>query len=197
MNPSKVRIACAVVAAAALALTLGAPATAKKDKTPAIAAFSGHTINTNPGALRGTNFVTIEIHRWTTDEERQAYLETLAEKGSDALVSSMRDSKERVGWIRLPGTTAYDLKYARQAETGDGRQIVIATDRPVSMGEVVFNRRTLDYGLTLVGFTMPPEGAGEGSIIVGAELELDNGQLTITNAAMNPVRFGDVKQTKP
>jgi hypothetical protein len=173
-------------------------AAAKKDKTPALAAYSGHTINTNPGALRGGNFVSLEIRRLTTDEERQALIDTLASKGSDALVTSMRDSKESVGWVRLPGTTSYDLKYARQVETDKGLQVVVATDRPVGTREAAFNARTMDYGLTLVAFLMPADGSpGQGEILVGAELELDaNGQLTITNAAMNPVRFNNIKQTK-
>ena len=110
----------------------------------------------------------------------------------------MTTDSESVGWVRLPGTTSYDLKYARQIETPDGLQIVLATDRPVGMRELARNARTLDYGATVIEFLMPADGKpGEGSIIVGAELQLeDDGTLTIETASMNPVRFNNIKQTK-
>ena len=182
-----------------LALALFTPnAIAKDKKAKALEAYSGHAINTNPGSVRSTNFVNLEIHRWTTDEERQGLAEILAEKGSEAMVKSMRDDAESVGWVRLPGTVAYDLKYAREVQTADGRQIVLATDRPVGMRELWQNARTLDYGATIIEFVMPADGKpGEGSIIVGAELKLeDDGKLTIETASLNPVRFNDVKLKK-
>jgi hypothetical protein len=179
----------------ALVLALAPSAAVAKDKETAIEAWSGHYINPNPGSVEGMSFVDIEIYRWTTDEERQALAQTLASKGSDALVQSMRDDKSRVGWVRLPGTVSYDLKYARAFDTDKGRQIVLATDRPVSMAEVRYDSRTLDYGLTLIAFVMPTGGGdGEGSILAGAELELDDsGQLTIESVSFEPLRFDGVK----
>jgi hypothetical protein len=114
------------------------------------------------------------------------------------MVSAMRDDKERVGWVRLPGSVAYDLKYARAIQTEEGRQIILATDRPISMRELTFNARTLDYGLTIIEFVMPTDGKpGEGTIIVGAELALeDSGKLNIETASMNPLRFQSVKLKK-
>lgn len=187
----------AVIVAMALIVV---PATAKKKKVEAIEAYSGHTLNVNtgPASGKGSTFVDLEIERWTTEEERQQYAKVLAEKGSEALVDSMRDDGERVGWVRLPGTVAYDLKFARAIQTPEGRQIILATDRPVGMRELWNSARTLDYGATIIAFVMPADGSnGEGTIIVGAELKLeDSGQLTIESAALNPVRFGGIKQTK-
>ena len=199
MRTSLPRVALSTGACLILALSLFTPnAIAKDKKGEALEAYSGHTLNPNPGSAQHMNFVHLEIHRWTTDEERQGFLNLLAEKGSEAMVKSMRDDAERVGWVRLPDTVSYDLKYAREIQTADGRQIVLATDRPLSMGEVAFNARTLDYGATIIEFVMPADGkAGEGLIIVGAELKLgDSGKLTIENVSMNPVRFNDVKQKK-
>lgn len=189
---------CFVLALALTASPAAAQKKEKKKKAKPIAAYSGHTINTSPGSVRGTNFVTLEIQRWSTEEERQALATTLANQGSEAMVKSMQDSKERVGWVRLPGTTSYDLKYAREIQTDDGVQIVLATDRPVGFGELRNNARTLDYGVTILQFVMPADGkAGEGTIIVGAELELtESGQLNITTAGMNPVRFNNIKRSK-
>ena len=92
MRASLQRIALTSGLCLVLALTLVAPnAIAKKKKSQALAAYSGRTINTTPGAARSTNFVNLEIHRWTTDEERQGLGTILVEKGSEAMVKSMRD----------------------------------------------------------------------------------------------------------
>jgi hypothetical protein len=63
------------------------------------------------------------------------------------------------------------------------------------MAEVRYDSRTLDYGLTLIAFVMPTGGGdGEGSILAGAELELDDsGQLTIESVSFEPLRFDGVK----
>ncbi len=181
-------------------MVLGATTTivTAKEKQEPIEAYSGHWINPNPGSIRSANFLDIEIFRFSTDEERQHWAQLLAEKGSDKMVSDMRDEKDRVGTLRLPGTVAYDVKYAREFDTEGGRMILLATDRPLSMREVTVNARTLDYGLTLVQFTMPPDGKpGEGSIVVGAELSIDqDGKLVIENASFQPLRFSDVKAKK-
>lgn len=187
-----------VIMMVALALMV-VPATAKK-KTEVIEAYSGHTLNVNtgPASGRGSTFVDLGIERWTTDEERQQYARVLAEKGSEAMIDSMRDDEERVGWVRLPGTVSYDLKFAREIQTPQGRQIILATDRPVGMRELWNSSRSMDYGATIIAFVMPADGKeGEGTIIVGAELKLeDSGQLTIESASMNPIQFSGIKKTK-
>lgn len=198
MTTSVARTAPFAALSLALLLTLATSPAAAKDKEQAIASYSAHYINVNPGAVRHTNFIDIEIYRWTTDAERQKWAETLAAEGSDKMVAAMRDDKQRVGWVRLPGTTSYDLKYAREIQTEKGRQIVLATDRPFAMAELRYNTRTLDYGLTIIEFLMPADGsAGAGSIIVGAELELEaGGKLNVETASMNPLRLEDVKPPK-
>ena len=221
------RIALSLAVVLSFSLSIAAPEAAAKKKSKPLEAYSGHTINVNtaptgtaartgrgpggPGGARGpgagaggqtfseagSTFVTLEIHRWTTDEERQKYASILAEKGSEAMVDAMRDDKESVGWVRLPGTVAYDLKYARAFEGEQGRQIVVATDRPVSMGEAMHSSRSLDYGVTIVAFTMPPSGEkGEGTIVVGAELALEDNNLILESASMNPIQFNKIKRTK-
>ncbi len=197
MNTDTKRLLGVAATCALLAVTLS-PALIAKEKEHPIEAYSGHWINPNPGSVRNASFLDIEIFRLSTDEERKHWVELLAEKGSDKMISDMRDEKSRVGTIRLPGTVAYNVKYARAFDTPEGRQIVLATDRPLALGELSMNSRTLDYGLTLIEFTMPPDGkAGEGNIVVGAQLEIDkDGKLIIENASFQPLRFGDVKQKK-
>ncbi len=182
---------------AATALAMTSDAHAKKKKQEPIESYSGHYINPNPGRVRGSNFVDMQVFRWTTDEERNALAQDLAAKGSDGLVTTLRDDTNSVGTVRLPGTIAYDLKYARATDTEKGRQIVLMTDRPVSMGELRYNARTLDYGLTIIEFLMPSDGGeGEGQIIAGAELSIDNNKRTIENVSLQPLKLAGVKTKK-
>jgi hypothetical protein len=53
----------------------------------------------------------VTITRWTTDEERNALLQTLAEKGQEKMIDAMRKQKE-TGCLRLPNTMGYRLYYA-------------------------------------------------------------------------------------
>ena len=181
---------------AVLGLAVSAPDAMAKKKTPALEAYSGHTVNINLGVTprRGSTFVELEVQRWTTEEEGQAYGRALANGGSEGLVDELRDG-DKAGWVRLPGTTSYNLKYAREIETAEGRQLIFATDRPVAMRELRTSARSMDYGVTLIQFTMPKNGsAGSGTILVGAELKIeDDGTLSVENAAMNPVHFEGIK----
>ena len=91
MRASLLRSALTTGLCLILALALFTPNAIAKKKSKALAAYSGRTLNTTPGVARSTNFVNLEIHRWTTDEERQGLGTILVEKGSEAMVKSMRD----------------------------------------------------------------------------------------------------------
>ena len=80
----------------------------------------------------------IAIERWTTTEERRKLLglvETAkhGEGGQRKLLDALQKVKPRVGYIRTPNSIGWDLRYAVENTLPDGtRQIVIATDKPVS-----------------------------------------------------------------
>ena len=80
----------------------------------------------------------IVIERWSTDAERQSLVTlvsgaSMKTGGQDTLVRELQRIKPRVGYMRLPNSLGWDIQYARENVQPDGtRQIVIATDRPVS-----------------------------------------------------------------
>ena len=47
------------------------------------------------------------IYEWTTPEERQALLQTLVERGSEALYDALQDQSEK-GYVQAPRTLGYD-----------------------------------------------------------------------------------------
>ena len=76
-----------------------------------------------------------------------------------------------VGRIYTPGSIGYDLRYAEERKLPDGgREIILATDRPMSFWEIVNRPRSAEYPFTWVQFTMRPDGTGEGKLAVAARI---------------------------
>ena len=66
-------------------------------------------------------------------------------KQQDGLLDALQRINPRVGFIRLPNTIGYDLRYARQVPGEDGgRQILIATDRRIGFQEARNQPRTIE-----------------------------------------------------
>lgn len=137
----------------------------------------------------------VTITRWTTDEERNALLQTLAEKGQEKMIDLMRDQKE-TGFLRLPNTMGYRLYYAYQTKKDNKRRIVLSTDRPVSMPEAWRNGRSMDYSTTMVVLDLDENNKGEG--VLGFALKLkfnpETKQLEIENYGTDPVQLKNVRK---
>jgi len=102
-------------------------------------------------------------------EERDRLFTVFKEKGADALLDALRDTK-RVGYIRTPDSLAYDLRYARQMPGEDGdRRIVLATDRPIGFWEASRRPRSIDYPFTLIELRMDGSGEGVGKLSVATK----------------------------
>ena len=184
--------AAALLAAAALAVQAAEP---EKERKPEV--YTARVINMNSGAGPSTGRLTARIKRWSTDEERAVWLRILAEHGSETLVQALRNERKSIGNLNFTNTLAYDFKYARQTVQPDGaRHIVMATDRPVTMGELRRNARSLEKGVTILRLTLPPDGSeGSGELLVGAELMLDpeTQELTLEHLGANPLRLTQVE----
>src|SRR5262245_38176608 len=75
--------------------------------------FSAFAVNMGNVGPAGARTVDIGIERWLTDAEIDVLRTALVEKGSDGLLSALKKTP-RVGYLRLPGHLAYDLRYARE-----------------------------------------------------------------------------------
>jgi hypothetical protein len=137
----------------------------------------------------------ITITRWTTDEERNTLLQTLATKGQDKMIDVMRDQKE-TGFLRLPNTMGYRLYYAYQTKKDNKRRIVLSTDRPVSMPEAWRNGRSMDYATTMVVLDLDENNKGEGVLGFALKLKMDPAtkQLEIENYGTDPVQLKNVRK---
>ncbi len=179
------------------AKTAGAPTETPTKKDPL--KFKAITqVVENAGAAEGVT--EIHIERWTTDAERASLLKLVntakaGERGQNDLLKALEKVRPRVGFIKLPNTLGKDLQYAFATTLPDGtRQIVIATDRPVSGIAAATDARTQDYPFTLIEMRMKPNEKGEGKMLVASSITSKNGRLELENYANEPVRLTEITE---
>jgi hypothetical protein len=135
----------------------------------------------NNNLASGAGRVLIHVSRWSSNSERDRLTQALVSKGPDALLKELTRTKA-VGTIRTPDSLGYDLHYAYQRPGEDGgREIVIATDRPMSFWELRNQPRTVDYPFTVIQMHLDKNGVGKGTMsyatkirVVGKVIELEN-----------------------
>src|SRR6266436_704932 len=120
------------------------------------------------GPRTGTLEITIE--RWSTDAEKEKLRGLLIEKGSDALLKALQAIKPRAGYIRSSTSLGWDVQYAREQPSGDGRRVIIATDRPMSFWELSTRPRSAEYEFTLAEIRLSKDGKGEGKLAPAAKI---------------------------
>ena len=104
----------------------------------------------------------------------------------------------RVGYIKLPNTLGWDLKYANHDVLPDGsRRIVIVTDKPVSFFAARNQTRTMDYPFTLIEMRFPAEGdKGEGKLLNMTSISTKDGKLQLELYGQEPTRLTTITEQK-
>ena len=142
--------------------------------------------------------VLLSVDRWTTDKERENLLRVFTEKGPDRAFDVLQDMP-KAGYIRLPNTLAWDLRYAFETPLPEGgRRVVLVTDRPISMREAVNNPRTTDYPFTLLEIRFDKSGVGVGKMSVATKISVskDKQTMELENYGIEPVRLTEVRIEK-
>ena len=183
-----------------LAVLLSAmPALAQKNKI--IESYKANAIVQTGG---GASMAEINIYRWSSDDERGEILEAIKKAtanprtNSREIAKSLRGQK-KAGYAFFANKQGYPLRYARSFDMGDGkRQIVLATDRPVSFGEVYSQTQLGDFDVTLVILNVDENGKGEGRLSLGTEVKWNDaeGKIELTNVSSQPIMLGDVRPAK-
>jgi len=146
------------------------------------------------GTVSGMKSVQITITRWTTDAEREELAKALVEKGQNELTDKLF-KQEETGFVRLPNTLGYTLRYAREFRQGNIRRIILASDRPMNYWEVRKGGRSMDYGVTLIELRLDEStGKGEGTIAIAAKMKVDpeTKTLEIENFGIQPAKLTSV-----
>ena len=157
--------------------------------------FTANAVDINTAQ---TGRIEIQVNRWSTQAERTGLMQTLFKKGSEALLEAVRDLRP-VGRIYSTGSIGYDLRFAYQRKLPDGgREVVLATDRPMNIWELTNQPRSADYPFTWVQLQMRPDGTGEGKLAVAAKIigEEADRLIEVEDYALRPIRLNNVRATK-
>jgi len=149
----------------------------------------------------GQTTAIIQIDRWSTDEERNALATALTEQGSNELAVAL-NKQDEVGFIRFPQMQrefpSVRLHYARQfVNDSGGRTIVLGTDRPIGWTEAMLRpQRTANNRVSLIVLQVDAEDNGEGQMVIGAELGVDEetGTLSVKTVSSQPIRLSRVRK---
>jgi hypothetical protein len=184
----------AIPAVLGLLIALAAPAA--EGPTP-IVVYTAWALNMLGGG-GGTN-VTIGIYRWSSDAERIALTDVLKTEGNAQMVADLSQLPQ-VGYIYSQGTLAYALYYARENTLPDGtRQVVLATNRPISFGASISGGTREKYNLGVIEMRFDKSGKGEGKIIGQGMASIDKktGKVEVQNYMGQPTRLLQIKEEKP
>ena len=170
---------------------LAVPALAK-EKKQVIERYEATAMSLSAG--RAT-IMEIGIFGWSTDEDRQAVIEAFQQGGDQGLYKYL-GKQEEMAFVSAPETLGYQMRYAYQSESEGKRVIVMATDRPIGMGEVMRDTDSQRDNISLVFLELDPQtGKGTGEMIVGAGFGVNKktGKFEIETLAQNPIKFTTVK----
>jgi hypothetical protein len=173
----------------------GSPSEAPTKKEPL--RFTAFNVSMPTGVAGVTE---IAIERWTTSAERTKLLGLVqtakeGESGQRKLLDALQRINPRVGYIRTPNSIGWDLRYAVENTLPDGtRQIVIATDKPVSFGAAASGSRVMDYPFTMIEMRMKPNEKGEGKMLAATSITVKNGRLELENYGQEPVRLTQITE---
>ena len=129
----------------------------------------------------------MRVNRWSAETERERLTNALVQKGPEALLKELIKTKP-VGIIKTPDSLGYDLHYAYQRPGEDGgREIVIATDRPIGFWEARNQPRSFDYPFTVIQMQIDRNGEGTGTLSYATRIRVVKDTIELENFATSPV----------
>lgn len=170
----------------------GAPAAAT---TGIVAHFTSTAVNLERVA---GETITIDIRRWSTDEERTKFLAAYSQ-GAQQAAEGMQKA-ESVGYIWRSGSgLGQSVRYAFDTKLPDGRQrvVLVTTDNILE-----WNRRPGSVStepappLTVVELRLPTTGPGEGKLSAKVRVDSAGQLLTVDGYETTPIAFRGVTRSK-
>ena len=187
-HPFLVFLAIAILGLASVATS--------EDKAKPLETFTGRAMSVTTGQ---SSIVEIVVNQWSPPVEKEILENVLAKAGSPAMVDEM-EKMPQVGYVRTPETMGDALFYGTDTTLPDGsRQVVFATNRPISAMATVGGGAKNNYDLSVIEIRFKKGSSkGEGKIVIGGKASIDpkTHKLSITNYDSEPPRFSDVKSKK-
>jgi hypothetical protein len=188
--PKSGRIALAAIVVTCLAAAAGAALAEEQAPQPQTEVFTGTLmIVSGPGGAQ-MGRIKITVEHWTTDEERKTLAEAIrsgneaSRGGNDALVDAM--DKLQAGYIQIENNLRWPIRSAASFKSEKGRKVRFATNRPINYQEAAMNSRSSDYPIGFIELVLPPEGKGEGVLLVATQVEFGaDGKLQVRSLPTN------------
>ena len=152
----------------------------------------------NNNIASGMDRVQIHVNRWSSVDERDLLSKTLLSRCAEQQLKDLMQISP-VGTIRTPDTLAYDLHYAYQRPSEDGgRDIILATDRPMSFWEVRNQPRSVDYPFTVIQMNLNRDGQGKGTLSYATKIRVVNeNTIELENFGTTPVLLTEIRAERP
>jgi hypothetical protein len=153
--------------------------------------------------------IDIYVERWSTDEELDTLLGTLKERGPGELLAVLERQRRRAGVLLMPGVQAHgervrtrtprNFKFAREIITPAGRQVILASDQRLGLGESRLDARKEIYEFSLMDIRFGPDGTGVGKVAAAGDVVYNRETkiLELKDYDTKPVRLIHVKSAKP
>ena len=190
----RLKYPAALLAFAAFAF---ATARAQEPKPPVPAQYAATAIGQG-GSTAGKTFgLNIYIQGTTSNGDRDELLGILKQKGQNALVDKMADTKD-LGRVAPTASVGTGMRFVRIVPKKDGGlHIVMATDRPISFPELWNGTRSRDYPVGIVTLDVDKAGKGTGSFAPACKVKFNKkGELEIETYGQKPFRLANVYREK-
>ena len=229
MNLESLRPILAPLTGAIMCLTfMPRPEAATPPSTGATAAqFVARALD--PRDAKDAGPVEIVIRRWSTDADVEMLRKTLTANSADSSIPTFQRPLPEAGIVLVPGVQGLGrrvrdrrpltVQFAREGANKDGRQIVIATDQRLGLGQAQPSSRlgvgfdqlakkdesaghseleaeaSLPREFMLIDIRMGRDGKGVGKVASAADVvfNTDKKMFEIKNYNAAPVRLSDVR----
>ena len=176
MHGTKLAVALAVVGVL-LAGTLVFTAPVAQSQPSGPERFEGRVADAGTFGNVGTNFFSIEVDEYTSDEEFIEFMEILAGGGPRRLEDAfLRSRKGRI----VINSMGYDIALVRSTPTESGRVVRVFTVRHLGFDESTRQTRSREYPFGMIELHLNHNGRGDGVLVVAAKLQLNaDGRLEV------------------
>jgi hypothetical protein len=155
-----------------------------------------------------TDRIDIYIQRWSTDEELDALRGKLLTGYPGELLPALEQLRRRAGVVLMPGVQAHgarvrtrtpkNLLFAREIVTPTGRQVIVASDEHLGLGEASLEARREIHEFNLLDIRFGADDTGVGKLATATDVVYSPATkiLEVKNYATKPVRLIDVRSEK-
>ena len=153
-----------------LSLCAGAGLVAQQPPT-APETFSAQAQAGNAAGATAAVPIAIHVERYTPDFDRKVVEEALRVGGYPGFLPALRKAPE-VGYVELGGQK-YAIRWARQTPSGQGRTLVVVTDKPVFFvgGGQANAKPRAGYEVAVIQLLVDNAGKGTGTMAAAARVK--------------------------